>query len=574
MPHRTTRPHRDRALPSLRPSSSLSGIALSAALLGSACTGTFDSGPSLAPGVSPPGTTICDTPSPPSTPLRHLGRVEIDYSLQDLLHVDTTPALTFAADDSTIGFEVGSTVSDRLARQYLDAGESLAAAAVTDLAALDPILERCTASGDPTGTAADTCARDFIRAFGRRAFRRPLETAELDEYATLFDTGRDLETFSTGIQLVVNAMIVSPNFLYHAETVPPSAAPGDVIPVTGYEMASRLSFFFWRSGPDDALLDAAEAGELDDATGIEMHAREMLEDERATRGQHELFRQWLGLSTLDAMTKNTEVYPEWTPELRGSLRSSIYGFLDDVMSPDDGSLSTLMTGNFTYADARLASVLELPAPSGTGSVRVSLPATERAGLLTQPAMMAILGKANQSDPIHRGVFVRTRILCGVLQAPPDDVDLTPPDLDPGLTTRQRFDMHRTETRCAACHTLIDPIGYGFEHYDAIGRFRAEENGIDVDARGEVIDGQDASGTFDGAIELSETLLASDQFQGCVARQFFRFAEGRIETRDDACSTASLEAVLRESDGNMRELMIGIAGTDAFLHRRIAEGSAP
>jgi hypothetical protein len=546
--------------------------ALSTALPG--CTGTFDAGPALAPGVTPPGETACDLPSPPSSPMRHLGRVEIDNSLRDLLHVDETPALTYPADDSTIGFEVGSTVSDRLARQYLDAGEALAAEAVTDLGALDPILADCTASGDPTSTAADVCARDFIRAFGRRAFRRPLETAELDEYATLFDTGRDLQGFATGIQLVVNAMIVSPNFLYHAEVTPSGAAAGDVVAVTGYEMASRLSFFFWRSGPDDALLDAAEAGELDDADGIAMHAREMMNDERAIRGQHELFRQWLSLSTLDAMTKNTEVYPEWTPELRGSLRSSIYGFLDDVMSPEDGSLSTLMTGNFTYADARLASVLELPAPSGSGSSRVALPSTERAGLLTQPAMMAILGKANQSDPIHRGVFVRTRMLCDVLQPPPGDVDLTPPDLDPGLTTRQRFDMHRTETRCAACHTLIDPIGYGFEHYDALGRFRDDENGIAVDAHGEIVDGHDATGTFDGAIDLSETLLDSHQFQGCVARQFFRFAEGRIETRDDACATASLQRVLTESDGNLRELMVAVAATDSFLYRRISVGSAP
>jgi hypothetical protein len=557
-----------------RAAPSVVALSVVAIALAPGCTGSFDTGPALAPGVTPPGTSLCDAPAPPAAPMHHLGRVEIDNTLRDLLHVDTTPALTFPADDSTIGFEVGASVSDRLARQYLDTGEALAADAVTDLAGLDPILARCTSAGEPTGTAADTCAGEFIRVFGRRAFRRPLETDEQAEYAALFDTGRDLDGFATGIALVVNAMIVSPNFLYHAEVVPSGAAPGDVVPVTGYEMASRLSFFFWRSGPDDALLDAAEAGELDDGEGVRLHALDMMDDDRAERGQHELFRQWLSLSTLDAMTKNTEVYPEWTPELRGSLRSSIYGFLDDVMSPDDGSLATLMTGNFTYADARLASLLELPAPTGTGASRVALPSSERAGLLTQPALMAIFGKANQSDPIHRGVFVRTRMLCDVLMPPPGDVDLTPPDLDPGLTTRQRFDMHRTEARCAACHTLIDPIGYGFEHYDALGRFRAEENGIAVDARGEVVQGHDASGTFDGAIELSETLLGSQRFESCVARQFFRFASGRIETRADACSTASLDTVLRESDGNMRDLMVAIAGTDAFLYRRISEGSAP
>jgi hypothetical protein len=234
-----------------------------------------------------------------------------------------------------------------------------------------------------------------------------------------------------------------------------------------------------------------------------------------------------------------------------------------------------MTADFAYVDHDLGTLLGVTAPAqGAGFARVTLPADERSGLLTQPALMAILGKANQSDPIHRGVFVRTRMICDVLQPPPGDVDITPPDLMAGLTTRERFDMHRTEPRCAACHALIDPIGYGFEHYDALGRYRAAEQGHAVDASGMVAEGDDASGAFDGAPALASQLLGSRVFEGCVARQFFRFAQGRIETDRDACATSTLEAVLTESHGDLRELMIGITSTPAFRYRRIPTEVSP
>lgn len=541
-------------------------LALAPLVLASiACTGTI----TIDPGVA--GAPPC-APAPPAVPMRHLGRVELDNTLRDLLHVDTTTALTFPADDSTIGFEVGGSVSDRLARLYLDTGEQLALDATGNLARLDPTLGRCASS---TGAAAETCARTFIQSFGRRAFRRALEASEVDEYVALFHVGALAMDFRTGIAIVVNAMIVSPHFLYHAEVVPAGARPGDVVPVRGYEMASRLSFFYWRSAPDDALLDAAAAGELDDAMGVASHAQRLLDDARSQRGMHELFRQWLHLSALDTMSRNTDVYPEWTPELRGSLRTSMYAFLDDVMHHGDGTLATLMSARFTYADARLASVLGVTLPTGaTGVTRVELPARERSGLLTQPAMMAILGKPNQSDPIHRGVFVRTRLLCDVLPPPPPDVDTTPPPLAPGLTTRQRFDMHRTQPRCAGCHQLIDPIGFGFEHYDALGRYRATESGHAIDASGEIFLGHDATGPFDGAVELGQQLLTSETLSQCVARQFFRFGTGRIETESDRCSTHTLDAAMRRSGGNLRDLMLAVAATDAFRYRRIGSVVSP
>jgi hypothetical protein len=544
-------------------------LAAGSLLLGPGCTGSLDRGGASYRGNE--GPVVCGEPTGAELPMRRLSRVEYDYVIADLLGTTATPASSFPPDDSTIGFEVGITVSDRLARDYLDTGEALAADAVTDLSALDPILARCAGTDLPTGTSADACAAEFIASFGRRAYRRPLSTEEVTELTTLFRTGRELEDFRTGIQLVVNAMLISPSFLYRVEVAPPGASTGDVVSVVDYELASRLSFYFWRSMPDDELLDAAEAGELRTPEDVDAQARRMMEDPRFSRSYGDFFRQWLGLDRLAGLTKDDALYPTWSPELRDSLEASLDAFIDEIA--ETGSVDDMVRGGFAFVDERSAAHFGVTIPAGArperdGLFRVALPEGERAGLFTHPALLAILGKSNQSDPIHRGVFIRTRVLCEVLDAPPADVDLTPPDLAPGLTTRERFDMHRNEPRCASCHTLIDPIGFGFENYDGIGRFRETEEGHVIDATGMVNAGGDANGAFDGALELSSRLAESETFHGCVASQVFRFASGRVESRRDACTTLDLRERFEASGYDLRELMLAITQTDDFLHRRV------
>jgi hypothetical protein len=507
--------------------------------------------------------------------MRRLSRVEYDYVLEDLLGITEGHASAFPADDSTIGFEVGVSVSDRLARDYLSTGEAVALEVVgteaspADLASIDPAL--ACAADLPEGTTADACAAAFIRSFGRRAYRRPLNDEEVTSLTALFRTGRELEDFRTGIQLVLNAILVSPNFLYRFEVTPDGAAVGDVVAIADYELASRLSFYLWRSMPDDELLDAAAAGELRTAQDVEAQSRRMMDDPRFERSYQDFFRQWLDLDRLANLDKDGELYGEWNPALRTSLGRSLNAFLASTV--ESGSVEDLLMGGYAFVDEPTASLLGVSIPSGAtmrpdGLYRVELPASERAGVLTHPALLALLGKTNQSDPIHRGIFVRTRMLCEQLEPAPNDVDTTPPDLAPGLTTRERFDMHRSEPRCASCHTLIDPIGFGFENYDGIGRFREFEEGHAIDASGMVNAGGDANGPFDGAIELSERLSESRTFHACMTSQMFRFASGRIETRSDACSTMDLRARFEESGWDLRELIVGITQTDDFLHREI------
>ncbi|AKF11480.1 DUF1592 domain-containing protein [Sandaracinus amylolyticus] len=525
------------------------------------CEGTLLDGPTGPRGLGDRGgggPATCGTPAVAPSAITRLTRTEYDYAIEDLLGDTSRPAREFAPDDITTGFEVGGAVSPLLVEQYLDAATSTAERATADLDAL-------------TGCAAgEACASEFIERFGRRAYRRPLTSEESASLRALYREGAALGDHRTGIQVVLEAILVSPSFLYHVEGAEPDAAPGAVMPLSGHEIASRLAFFLWRSVPDEELLDAAEAGELDDPANVEMQARRMLEDARAARGLHDFTRQWLDLDRLGTIEKDSAIHPEFDRALASDMRASIEAYVD-AMLRDGGDFDALLVGDGTaYVNERLAPIYGLTGITGEELRAVEIDPSQRGGLLTQPGLLALLAKSNQSDPIHRGIFVRQRLLCQQLPPPPADVDTTPPDLMPGLTTRERFGEHRENPSCAACHSLIDPIGFGFEGYDAIGRFRATEEGQAIDASGEIVSGGDASGAFDGVIELSERLAASETVHECIARQWFRYAIGRIETAQDRCSTDAIDDAFSESGHDVRELVVALVTSDAFTHRRIPE----
>jgi hypothetical protein len=503
-----------------------------------------------------PGPASCADATLAPTTLSRLTRVEYDNAIEDLLGDTSGAATGFAPDDVTTGFEVGGAVAPLLAEQYLEAATGIAARATEDLVG----LTGCTTEGE-------ACARAFVTAFGRRAYRRPLSEDEVAGLVEVYRIGAELEGHRAGIQVALEAMLVSPSFLYHVEGTGPMAAAGVTLPLTGFELASRLSFFLWRSVPDDELLDAAESGELELPEGLEAHARRMLEDGRAERGLMDFHRQWLGLDRMSVVERDATLYPEFSRELASDMRTSLELMIRDVLA-GSGALDELFRGDFAYVNERLAPIYGLSGITGTELRRVAVDPDRRAGLLTHPAMLTMLGKSNQSDPVHRGIFVRERLLCQHLPPPPPGLMVTPPDLQPGLTTRERFAQHRSDASCASCHRLIDPIGFGFESFDALGRFRTEEEGLPIDASGEIVDGGDANGPFDGVVELSERLAQSDAVRACVSRQWFRYALGRVETNEDRCSLESMRVRFEESGFDLRELVVALVTTDAFTHRRI------
>jgi hypothetical protein len=534
-----------------------------------ACTGEIGSSASLAAAagddpandpLSPPGPGVqgdpvtCVPGAVGPSPLRRLSHVEYDHAVRDLLGDTQRLARGFAAD-AQVGIFANTaseqTIPALLGEQYFDAAEKLAERATVDL----PKLLGCEA-----GKTEAACARDFAGRFGRRAYRRPLTGAEVDGLVALYDLARAKVDHRASIKVMLQAILVSPNFLFR-----PEFGGGDsATELSPYEVASRLSFLVWGSIPDDTLLDAAEKGQLKTREQIAAQARRLLDDPRSRPAVEEFYAQWLDLEATQKTAKSADVYPEFDDALRGSMVEETRRFVADVLWQGDHRLETLLSAPYSFVDARLAKLYGVAEPA-SGFARVSLDPKTRAGVLTQATFLAAHAKPDQSSPVKRGEFVRVRLLCDDLPPPPPNVPLLPP-VDPTKSTRERFAAHTANPECAGCHRLIDGVGFGFEAYDGIGRHRTTDGGKKVDESGEVVAAGDADGTFVGAVALAKRLSTSAEVRDCAATQWFRYAYGRRETTGDGCALGALKQAFADSKGDLRELIVAFTQTDAFVRK--------
>jgi hypothetical protein len=534
--------------------------------------------------TKPPPTTgpLCVTRDPGPSPLRRLTRVEYGRTLRDLIGPGLVDTRSLPPDERVLGFDNNAEVlgtSDLLIEQYQSLAEQAAAAVIADLGRFLP----CAATAPD-----DACARSFVTDFGRRAWRRRLDGAEGDALMAIFTGGQTDGGFNEGITRVIAVLLQSPQFLYRVEYDAPTlaaAAPEAVldlpgaIRLTSHETAARLSYLIWGSMPDEALAAAADADRLSTPADLEREAIRLLADPRAHEVVASFHAAWLGLDRLDDLDKDPVVYPMFTPALRASFRAETTRFVEEVIWNREGTLGALLGARYTFADAGLASFYGLPGSSPISTTAsdvsdlqyVALDPSRRAGLLTQPSLLAVHAKANQTSPVHRGRFVREQFFCTTPPPPPSNVQIRPPKLDPRMTTRQRFAQHTADAFCAGCHVLLDPIGFGFEHYDGIGRWRDTESGLAVDASGNLTS-TDVDGPFNGAVELADRLAGSAQVSSCYATQWFRFGYGRGETTADACALVQLGDSLKATGGNVRELLVALTQTDTFRYRRA--GGAP
>ncbi len=516
----------------------------------------------------------CDAPSVGFVGYRRLTRAQYDNAIRDLLGFDDSPSSEFTPDEKIGPFTSNSVspVGTLQLEQYMRAAEDLAVRAVEeDLAG----RVGCEVPASGQDWADSDCLAEYIGDFGARVYRRPLDAAEQQRYRQMYgDAIAVTDDAADGIRVVIQAMLQSPFFLYHLEIGEPLEGGDDsLIALTDHEVASRLSFLLWNTIPDDTLRTLADAGSLSTPDQIEEEAMRMLQDPRARDGITQFHTQWLEIEDLESVAKNPEAFPGFDAALAEAMQEDTAEFAYRTLVDGDGTLDALLLGNQTYTeDPALLELYGVERPAGHVSGEpIPLDASQRAGLLTQPSVLATHAHAEQTSPVHRGVFVRQNMLCFILPSPPPDVDDTPPDPDPNATTRERFDEHTADPSCAGCHVLIDPIGFGFENYDAIGAFRSEENGIPVDASGELASTVDIDGTFDGAIELSERLASSTQVQQCVSRQWFRFAFGRMENEADTCSLETMDALFADSGHHIPTLIGALVRTDAFRLRAF-EGS--
>lgn len=501
---------------------------------------------------------LCTTAEPSPSPLRRLTRAEYENTVRDLFGMpDLSIADAFPPDPVAGGFANNAavlTVSSLQAEKYLDVAEAVATKAALNL----PALVGCAPAGE------ESCARQFIEKFGRRAYRRPLAPADTDRLLRAFRAGRAEGTFGAGIELIIQTALQSPSFLYRFEFGAPTGAGAKLVPLTQHEVAARLSYFLWASMPDAALDAAADAGALRTPEQIATVARTMLAAPRARAAVGEFYRQWLGLGALDTVAKDAAVYPEFTDGLRGAMRAETQSFVEHVVWSADHKLGTLLTAPLGFASAPELARLYGVAPA-TGML--SLPPAQRAGVLTQAGVLAVHALPDQSSPVTRGKFVREQLLCQTPAQPPANLNVTPPDVDPTKTTRERFAQHTASAGCAACHLLMDPIGFGLEAYDGIGRHRTMEGGRPVDDAGELTQTTDADGKFVGARALAERLAGSAQVRDCVATQWFRYAMGRFDGAGDTCSLTPLREAFTASGGDLQELLVAMTRTEAFLTRR-------
>ncbi len=530
------------------------GVSSVADTIGETDAGT-DGGTDTDSGGEP---SVCGAlPEPGSAPIRRLTPFELNNTLSDLLGDNTSPAAGLPEEGGS-GFdnnaEVGA-VSRLVAQKYMQMAENVALRATTDL----PGLLGCDA-------AAPDCVRSFVADFGQRVWRRPLESGEVDDMMVLYDDARGTFDEATAVGVLLEAFLQSPFFLYRVELAGTEAT--EAVPLDGWEMATRLSYLMWGSMPDDALFAAASAGELQTQAQVEAQARRMLEDPKAQRMVLHFYEQWLLYKNLDVIAKDDGVFPEYGSDIASLQRQEIEAFLNHVIWEGEGSLEAFLTADYTFVNDQLAAFYGIEGSFDSTFTKVDRPG-QAAGVVTQGGVMSVFSKPNQTSPVSRGLYVREHLLCQIPPPPPDDVDLRPPEPTEDATTRERYSQHSEDPACAGCHVLMDPLGFGLENYDGVGRWRDTENNAPIDASGVLafagLEMDDEA--FDGPVELGGKLQLSPDMTSCVARQWFRFAYGRTESAElDACTLAQIDQSFADADYNLRELMVGLTQTDAFLYR--------
>jgi hypothetical protein len=502
------------------------------------------------PPVAAPPANICTEIGAPR-PTR-LSSLEYRFTVADLLGVALTATeLPPDVPDPNTGFVAPSADAD-VERALRELSKVVVARA-------RPGLQRppeCAAS-----LSDDACGRLFVDSFGQRAFRRPLDEADRTALTAAFTGGQRNGGLVSGMAAVIEAALASDNFLLRRELPADPTARGRAVKADAWTIASRLGALLWRSSPDEPLLAAARTGDLLQTAEIEKQVARMLLDPRGARMLTTFFRDWLDVDG-DRLVVPDPALPDYSASLRNGILQSFDGFAARVQG-QDAPLASLLTAPETLADPALASFYGLNPPVGPGFQPV-LPRDQqiRRGLLTSPGFLAAHANPDQSNPVKRGLAIMRDLLCTELPPPAGNVPLVP-EANPALTTRARFLEHSVNPACSVCHQLLDPLGFGLENYDGVGRWRTVEGGTAIDASGRMPVVTDVSNSFVGPAEMTDTLTRTSQVQSCYVQQWFRFAFGRPTAAGDMCLIDRLAKAFTAGQGRTRALLTGIATSEAF-----------
>ena len=436
----------------------------------------------------------------------------------------------------------------------------------------DPPSRRAVFTCQPASDAVadeEACAGEILSSLARLAYRRPVEQADLETLMEFYRAGRSDGGFDAGIQLALERLLISPDFLFRVERDPADIAPETVYALSDLELASRLSFFLWSSIPDAELLDVAESGALSDPAVLEQQTRRMLADPRSKALVQNFAGQWLYLRNLRSVVPDAVTFPEFDENLRDAFRQETELFVESMIR-DDRSLLDLLGADYTFANERLAEHYGIPGVYGSHFRRVPLEgdlAERRGGILGHGSLLTVTSYANRTSPVLRGKWLLTNILGTPPPPPPADVPDLPDRGEDGLpaTVRDRMIRHREDPVCASCHLPMDPLGLALENYDAIGRWRNTGQGnLAIDASGQLPNGTE----FYGPQGLRTLLLErGEEFTATVTEKLLAYAIGRGPEHYDRPTVRGITRAAAFENYRWSSIIVGIVQSTPFRNRR-------
>lgn len=563
-------------------------LALSAVLaLASACySGADASEDGDTPASAGPGATAADDDGTPTTSagddstgddtgatptefdpapvrLRLLLARHYHNAIRDLLGEPAAAVADPPTDTAINGFEAIAAaqvaLTDSAVDRYEKSARAVAAEAMKDTVRIAGLL-----GCQPTGPDDAACHRSFVTTFGRLIWRRPLTSEEIDRYTAVAQDGAlQFNDFNAGVEAAIFTFLQSPYFLYQVEVGEPDPNDPEERGLTSLEMATRLSFFLLDTTPTAELLTIAENGGLATADQVRAVAEVMVEAPGARLALGNFYAEVLKLRTIEALAKDPNTYPLFSPALAAAMRQETLALVDDVAFTADGDFRDILDAPYTFVNGPLAALYGLIPDAnqlGESWQRFDLPVdSKRGGILGQSAFLSSFAHVSSTSPTLRGKFVREALMCMGMPPPPPDVVTKLPEGAEYKTMRERLEQHKSEP-CVGCHTLMDPIGLGLENFDGIGVFRTIENGVVLDTS-ETIQGL---GDFDGARQLGTLLRDSPEVTECMVRNLFRHATGHLEKNSEYPALDDLDLAFEDAGYRMKDLLVELVASPAFL----------
>lgn len=508
------------------------------------------------PAIPPPGTELSNCTTPGPRQIRRLSPVQYQRTLQAIFNDPSVPHEDVLSLPSVLGFHVDA---DAAVVRDLD-GELLMnyAESVADWAVQNGKVSQFTSCTN----AQAQCQTEFIQKFGEKAHREPLSQETVNTYLQLFTAET---TFEDGARAAISAMLQSPYTIYRREL---GVQEGNEFALTPFEVASQLSYLITDGPPDAQLYEAAKNGQLSTAEQLLTQADRLLATEQASETLANFVEGWLEVDKLTSKAKTESILP-----LPDELRHSMIGETQQLFIntfKEGGSFADLFTADHTYIDQRLAAHYGMGGGGGENFTRADLNGTDRAtGVLGHAAFLTTHALSDNSSPVQRAKIVIERLVCATLAPVPMGLDTSLDTSTEFKTNRERYDMHRSVEPCKTCHATMDPIGFSFEHYDGFGRYRAQENGVDIDASGEITQISPGNVPLDGLDSLSEALSTSPEAQACLVRFWSYYTYGTDTWANIECNRDNVIRYAESQNFSLKSVLQGIIQGPNFT-RRVAD----